>query len=91
MVGPRSRALASTLMLVGYGLIGSALAPFVVGVTSDWLTPNYDAGSLRYGLGTLLLSPLIGAALLLIAYRQLGATNEPAADWSKAGERLVQH
>jgi MFS family permease len=91
MVGPRSRALASTLMLVAYGLIGSALAPFVVGVTSDWLAPYYDAESLRYGLGTLLLSPLIGAALLLVAYRQLGATNEPAADWSKAGERLVQH
>lgn len=70
IVGARTRALASTLMLFAAGVIGNALAPFVVGVVSDALVPHYGVDSLRYGLATMIVTPLVATAFLLLAYRQ---------------------
>jgi len=72
MVSHRNRALASTLMLFAFGLIGSALAPFMVGAVSDALSPSYGAESLRYALATMLVTPPLATVLLFVAYRQLG-------------------
>ncbi|AOH84976.1 MFS transporter [Sphingomonas panacis] len=71
MVSHRVRALASTLMLFAFGLIGSAMAPFVVGLVSDVLAPGYGTESLRYGLATMIVTPAVATLLLLFAYRRL--------------------
>ncbi len=72
VVGHRVRALASTLMLFAFGLIGSGMGPFVVGVVSDALEPGYGIESLRYALATMIVTPAIATLLLLLAYRRLG-------------------
>ena len=72
VVGHRVRALASTLMLFAFGLIGSGMGPFVVGVVSDALEPGYGIESLRYALATMIVTPAIAMVLLLLAYRRLG-------------------
>ncbi|MDH7971929.1 MFS transporter [Sphingomonas sp. AR_OL41] len=79
IVGHRVRALASTLMLFAFGLIGSAMAPFLVGLVSDALAPRYGIESLRYGLATMIVAPLVATLLLFIAYRRLGDI-APATD-----------
>lgn len=71
IVGPRVRALASTLMLFAFGLIGSGVAPFVVGVVSDALAPRFGIESLRYGLATMIVVPVIATLLLVAGYRRL--------------------
>ncbi|WP_404714112.1 spinster family MFS transporter [Sphingomonas sp. MMS24-J13] len=68
---PRMRALASTLVLVGTGLIGSALAPAIVGIISDALQPRFGANSLRYGIAAIIPTPIIAALFLRRAYAQL--------------------
>jgi MFS family permease len=79
IVSHRVRALASTLMLFAFGLIGSAMAPFVVGLVSDALATRYGIESLRYGLATMLVAPVVATLLLAIAYRRLGDV-KPATD-----------
>jgi MFS family permease len=71
MVPARMRALSSTLVLVGTGLIGSALAPAIVGVISDALQPRFGADSLRYGIAAIIPAPAIAALFLWLAYVQL--------------------
>jgi MFS family permease len=79
MVPTRMRALSSTMVLVGTGLIGSALAPAIVGVISDVLQPRFGANSLRYGIAAIIPTPAIAALLLWLAYAQLGrAAPRPA-------------
>lgn len=72
IVSHRVRALASTLMLFAFGLIGSGVAPFAVGVVSDMLEPHFGIESLRYGLATMIVTPVVATLLLLFAYRSLG-------------------
>lgn len=65
------RALSSTVMLIFTGLIGSALAPALVGALSDLLATRYGGESLRYGIAAIIPTPLVAAALLWFAYRRL--------------------
>jgi MFS family permease len=71
MVPARMRALSSTLVLVGTGLIGGALAPAIVGVISDALQPHFGADSLRYGIAAIIPAPAIATLFLWLAYVQL--------------------
>lgn len=64
-------ALSSTVLLVGQGLLGSALGPFIVGMLSDGLAPSLGNESLRYALVCMLLCPPIAACFYLPAYRIL--------------------
>jgi len=67
---PTTRAVASTLLLVSSGIIGAALAPLIVGAVSDNLTPQFGSESLRYALSGLMVAPLVGTAILWMAYRR---------------------
>jgi len=71
IVPVRSRAMASTLIMIAIGILGGALAPFVVGTASDAMQPAFGIDSLRYGLATMAPMPLLGAVALLIAYRKM--------------------
>ena len=67
---PGDRGLASTIMLVSSGLIGGALGPFIVGVLSDHLTPDFGAEGLRLAISAMIVTPLVAAAFLLAAIRR---------------------
>lgn len=69
----RMRAVASTLVLVATGVLGSALAPTIVGVASDALAPELGAESLRYAMAIMAGFPVLAAILLWVAYRQITA------------------
>ena len=72
-------AIGAVSGLFAFGLIGSAMAPFLVGLVSDALAPRYGIESLRYGLATMIVAPLVATLLLFIAYRRLGDI-APATD-----------
>jgi MFS family permease len=67
---PSSRAVSSTLMLAASGIIGAALAPLIVGVTSDALAPGLGAESLRYAMATMMVTPPLAALILWAAFRR---------------------
>ena len=75
---PRMRAVASTLILVSSGIIGSALAPAIVGSLSDALMPRLGAESLRYAMSTLAITPVLGGLLLWLAGRGIRHSEETA-------------
>jgi hypothetical protein len=68
MAPQRMRAMSSTLMLLATGLIGSALAPALVGAVSDALQPTFGVDSLRYGMAAIVPAPLIATLFLWRAY-----------------------
>lgn len=67
------RGLTSTILLAANGLIGGALGPLVVGGLSDWLQPEHGDEALRYALSAMLVTPLIGLAFYVAAYRRATA------------------
>jgi MFS family permease len=67
---PSMRGVSSTIMLAASGVVGGAIAPLLVGAVSDALMPALGKGSLRYALATMLITPLLGAAVLWLAYRR---------------------
>lgn len=71
IVRPDQRGLAATLMLIATGLIGGALAPFLVGSLSDFLAPSHGDQSLRYALCTMVVPPVLASLSLVVAYRRL--------------------
>ncbi len=76
LVGSRSRALASALLLLILTLIGIGGGPSAVGALSDWLKPRFGDASLRYSL---LLGPALTVwmvAHFFLAARSLAADLE---------------
>jgi len=78
MAPARMRAVSSTLMLVATGLIGSALAPALVGAISDRLRSGLADESLRYGIAAIIPTPALAALFLWRAYRSIGRRSAPA-------------
>ena len=72
-VKPADRGIASIVMLAAAGLVGSALGPFIIAAASDLLADRFGNESLRYALSVLALAPLVSAALLVVARRQMRA------------------
>ena len=68
-VASRDRGIVSTIMLAASGLVGGSLGPFVVGVLSDILTPQYGDDGLRMGMSAMLVTPLAAAVFLFFSYR----------------------
>jgi len=63
-VDPAERGLIASIMLAASGLIGTGLAPFVVGALSDLLTPTFGSEGLRYALASMIPTPLIAAGFV---------------------------
>lgn len=82
LAAPRLRALTSSVLLVVQSLIGAAFGPFIVGIASDLLRPDYGAESLRYALVLVPVAPLLAATLLLFVYSRM--TNTAAAERAAA-------
>lgn len=57
----RMRSLASALTNLLCSLIGTGLAPALIGMTDDLLRPKYGVGSVRYSLLLATVAPLLAA------------------------------
>jgi predicted MFS family arabinose efflux permease len=70
---PDKRALASSLVVLGVGLVGGSLGPTSAGLLSDLMTPAFGVDALGYALSFAAI-PLVWSGIhLLIAARRLGA------------------
>ncbi len=61
-------------MLASSGLIGGALGPFLVGVLSDAMTPQFAAEGLRYALSSMIATPILATGFLIGAVRKASGT-----------------
>lgn len=68
-----NRGIASILMLVAAGLIGSSLGPLLVGAASDLLAAGSGRESLRHAMVLVTAAPPAAVALLLVSRRQMQA------------------
>jgi len=71
LVTPRMRAVASAVLLFVINIIGMGLGPYVVGILSDLLDPQFGINSLRYALCIAVLANLWATAHYLFAAKTL--------------------
>jgi hypothetical protein len=71
LVPPARRGLTSTLMLIVHTILAFALAPLIVGMASDALTPRYGDEALRHALALMLVAPPAASLLIWCARRRL--------------------
>jgi len=67
----RARALASMLMGLASTLVGTGLAPLLIGVLNDFLQPRFGDETLRYSMATIGLSAAAAAVTAFMASRTL--------------------
>lgn len=69
LVGPRYRALASSVLFFVLNMIGLGLGPLTVGAISDALAPSMGVNSIRWAIMSTAVAAFIGAALYFNAAR----------------------
>ena len=69
LVGPRYRALASSLLFFVLNIIGLGLGPLTVGTVSDLLAPSLGVESIRWAIMTTSIAAVLGGSLYLVAAR----------------------
>lgn len=69
LVGPRYRALASSVLFFVLNMIGLGLGPLTVGAISDALAPSMGVNSIRWAIMSTALAAFVGAALYFNAAR----------------------
>ena len=65
----RMRATASAIMLFMVNIVGAGLGPLVVGMLSDYFSPQFGVEAIRYALLVSLGLGVIGCVLLLMSSR----------------------
>lgn len=65
VAGPKKQAFSISLLMLGSGLIGATISPFLVGLISDFATASHVDNGLRIGL---LLVPLFSFQLGIIGF-----------------------
>ena len=63
LVGPRYRALASSVVFFVLNIIGLGLGPLTVGTVSDALAPAFGTDSIRWAIMTTSIAAIIGSVL----------------------------
>jgi predicted MFS family arabinose efflux permease len=67
IAGPGNEATASSLLIIGAGIIGGALGPVAIGVISDALAPTMGINSLRWALIFVPVTTVLAGLALLRA------------------------
>lgn len=73
VAGAGRQAQASSLVMIGSGLVGPALGPLFVGMVSDAASTANIANGLAFGLLIVPLASVLSGLALLIANRRVGA------------------
>jgi len=69
LVGPRYRALSSSVLFFVLNIIGLGFGPLTVGAISDALAPSIGVESIRWAIMSTALAAFVGAAFYLNAAR----------------------
>ncbi|MFP5077749.1 MFS transporter [Rhizobium sp. YIM 134829] len=72
VAGPGRQAQASSLVMIGSGLLGPALGPLIVGLVSDAAAAADSPDGLALGLLIVPLASVLSGIALLIASRRIG-------------------
>lgn len=73
VAGEGKQAQASSLVMIGSGLLGPALGPLIVGVVSDAMTAAQAPNALGFGLLVVPIASALTGIALLIANRRIAA------------------
>jgi MFS family permease len=73
LVGPRYRALSSSVLFFVLNIIGLGFGPLTVGAISDALAPSMGVDSIRWAIMSTAMAAFIGAALYFNAARYVRA------------------
>jgi len=73
LVGPRYRALSSSVLFFILNIIGLGFGPLTVGAISDALAPSMGVDSIRWAIMSTAMAAFIGAALYFNAARYVRA------------------
>ncbi|ADG10892.1 MFS transporter [Caulobacter segnis] len=71
VAGEGKQAQASSLVMIGSGLLGPALAPLIVGMVSDAVTAAQGSNGLGFGLLIVPIASVLTGVTLLIANRRI--------------------
>jgi hypothetical protein len=71
LVTLRMRAVASAILLFALNLIGMGMGPYLVGIASDMLEPEFGVQSLRYALCLAVLVNVWAAVHYFVGARSL--------------------
>lgn len=74
VAGPGKQAMATSLMLIGSGLLGPALGPVIVGAVSDAAAAHGLSNTLGLGLLIVPVASVLTGIATLIANRRIAAT-----------------
>ncbi|WP_374274210.1 MFS transporter [Brevundimonas sp.] len=74
VAGPGKQAMATSLMLIGSGLVGPALGPVIVGAVSDAAAADGLGNSLGLGLLVVPLASALTGIATLVANERIAAT-----------------
>ncbi len=67
LVGPRYRALSSSVLFFVLNIIGLGLGPLTVGTISDLLTPSMGVDSIRWAIMSTAVAAFLGAGFYFLA------------------------
>lgn len=73
VAGEGKQAQATSLVMIGSGLLGPALGPLIVGMVSDAVTAALVANGLGFGLLVVPIASVLAGIALLIANRRIAA------------------
>ena len=76
VAGPGKQALASSLVLIGSGLMGPALGPLLVGMISDSAAAAQIPNGVRFGLLLVPIATSVAGSTILVANKQLEASRK---------------
>ncbi|TIR27833.1 MAG: MFS transporter [Mesorhizobium sp.] len=74
VAGEGKQAQASSLVMIGSGLLGPALGPLIVGMVSDAVTAAQEPNGLGVGLLVVPIASVLTGIALLIANRRIAAS-----------------
>ncbi len=66
-------AIASSVVVVGVGLVGGSLGPILAGALSDFFTPIYGTDAMKVALSFSAIPVLAAGAMMLVASRRVEA------------------
>ncbi len=73
VAGPGKEALASSLVLIGAGLLGPTLGPLIVGMISDAATKAHITDGLRWGMLFIPMASIFAGIAMLMANKRVAA------------------
>jgi MFS family permease len=86
LVPSRMRATAASILGMSSTIIGSGLAPPLIGASNDLLQAHFGAAAIRYSVAIVMLGALAAAAAALLATIWIRGDRDEIQRWAASGE-----